>query len=55
MLFRSMVGDSYYYDYEAGINTGVNSFFIKNDYCKQPVPLPDDVQVIDVITDLAVE
>ena len=50
-----MVGDSYYYDYEAGINAGVNSFFIKNDYCKQPVPLPDDVQVIDVITDLAVE
>ena len=50
-----MVGDSYYYDYKAGINAGVNSFFIKNDYCKQPVTLPDDVQVIDVITDLAVE
>ena len=50
-----MVGDSYYYDYEAGINAGVSSFFIKNDYCKQPVLLPDDVQVIDVITDLAVE
>ena len=47
-----MVGDSYYYDYEAGINAGVNSFFIKNDYCKQPVPLPDDVQVIDNVTDL---
>ena len=48
-----MVGDSYYYDYQAGINAGVNSFFIKNDYCKQPVPLPDDVQVIDNVTDLS--
>jgi len=47
-----MIGDSYYYDYEAGINAGVNSFFIKNDYCKQPVPLPDDVQAIDNVTDL---
>ena len=47
-----MVGDSYYYDYEAGINAGVNSFFIKNDYCKQPTLLPDDVQVIDNVTDL---
>lgn len=43
---------NYYYDYEAGINAGVNSFFIKNDYCKQPVPLLDDVQAIDNVTDL---
>ena len=50
-----MVGDSYYYDYEAGINANVNSFFIKNDYCKQPVPLPDDIQTVDSVTDLAVE
>lgn len=48
-----MIGDSYCYDYEAGINAGVNSFFIKNDYCKQPVPLPDDVQIIDNVTDLS--
>ena len=48
-----MVGDSYYYDYKAGINAGVNSFFIKNDYCKQPTPLPDNVQIIDNVTDLS--
>ena len=48
-----MVGDSYYYDYQAGVNAGVSSFFIKNDYCKQPVTLPDDVQVIDNVTDLS--
>ena len=50
-----MVGDSYYYDYEAGINAGVNSFFIKNDYCKQPVPLLDDVKVINSVVNLVVK
>lgn len=49
-----MIGDSYYYDYEAGLNAGVNSFFIKNDYCKQPSPLPDSVQLVDNVTDLVV-
>ena len=49
-----MVGDSYYYDYEAGLNAGVNSFFIKNDYCKQPSPLPNDVQLVENVTDLVV-
>lgn len=49
-----MIGDSYYYDYEAGVNAGVNSFFIKNDYCKQPSPLPVNVQHVDNVTDLIV-
>ncbi len=49
-----MIGDSYYYDYEAGINAGVNSFFIKNDYCKQPSPLPGNVQLVDSVTDLMI-
>jgi phosphoglycolate phosphatase-like HAD superfamily hydrolase len=47
-----MIGDSYYYDYEAGLKAGVNSFFIRNDYCKQPSPLPDDARVVEEITDL---
>lgn len=50
-----MVGDSYYYDYEAGKKAGVNSFFVRNDYCKQPFPLPNDVCSIDHITDLVVK
>ena len=50
-----MIGDSYYYDYEAGKSAGVNSFFIKNDYCKQPSPLPDDVRLVENVTDLVVE
>lgn len=49
-----MIGDSYYYDYEAGLGAGVNSFFIKNDYCKQPAPLPDDVKLVENVTDLIV-
>ncbi len=49
-----MIGDSYYYDYEAGVNAGVNSYFIKNDYCKQPSPLPDNVRLVDDVTDLVV-
>jgi phosphoglycolate phosphatase-like HAD superfamily hydrolase len=47
-----MIGDSYYYDYEAGLKAGVNSFFIRNDYCKQPSRLPADAQVVEEITDL---
>lgn len=50
-----MVGDSYYYDYEAGKKAGVNSFFVRNGYCKQPFPLPNDVCSIDRITDLVVK
>lgn len=49
-----MVGDSYYYDYEAGKNAGLNSIFIKNDYCKQPSPLPKDVRLVESITELVV-
>ncbi len=47
-----MAGDSYYYDYEAGKKAGVNSFFIRNDYCKQPSSLPDDVSFLEKVTDL---
>jgi phosphoglycolate phosphatase-like HAD superfamily hydrolase len=47
-----MIGDSYYYDYEAGLKANVNSFFIRNDYCKQPSPLPVDAKVVEEITDL---
>lgn len=46
-----MVGDSYYYDYKAGLNAGVNSIFIKNSYCKQPSPLPDNVRTINQVAD----
>ncbi len=47
-----MVGDSYYYDYEAGKKAGINSFFIKNNYCKQPSPLPRGVSFLEKITDI---
>ena len=47
-----MIGDSYYYDYEAGLKAGVNSFFIRNNYSKQPIPLPIDIQSVGDITDL---
>jgi phosphoglycolate phosphatase-like HAD superfamily hydrolase len=47
-----MIGDSYYYDYEAGLKANVNSFFIRNDYCKQPLTLPVDAKVVEEITDL---
>lgn len=49
-----MIGDSYYYDYEAGVKAGVNSYFIRNDYCKQPSPLPEDIRLVEDITDLKV-
>lgn len=47
-----MIGDSYYYDYEAGLKADVNSFFIRNGYCKQPSPLPAGTRVVEEITDL---
>lgn len=47
-----MVGDSYYFDYEAGKKAGVQGVFIKNEYCKQPSPLPSDVCSIDHIVDV---
>lgn len=50
-----MIGDSYYYDYEAGLKADVNSFFIRNDYCKQPSPLPADARIVEEITDLVSE
>jgi phosphoglycolate phosphatase-like HAD superfamily hydrolase len=47
-----MIGDSYYYDYEAGLKAGVRSVFIRNDYSKQPVPLPSDVEAVDHVVDV---
>jgi phosphoglycolate phosphatase-like HAD superfamily hydrolase len=53
--YTYMIGDSYYYDYEAGLRADVNSFFIRNDYCKQPVPLPEDARIVNNVTDLVGE
>lgn len=50
-----MIGDSYYYDYEAGKKAGVNSWFIKNEYCKQPLPLPNGTLTIDDVTEFIPE
>lgn len=49
-----MIGDSYYYDYEAGMKAGVNSYYIRNNYCKQPSTLSEEVQLVEDVTELTV-
>jgi phosphoglycolate phosphatase-like HAD superfamily hydrolase len=47
-----MVGDSYFYDYRAAQNVGIEAFFVKNTVCKMPELMPADMQNINEVSDL---
>lgn len=47
-----MVGDSYFYDYLAAKNIGVDAFFIENSVSKMPDEIPQDLQSIKEIYEL---
>lgn len=47
-----MVGDSYFYDYLAAKDIGIDAFFIENEYAKMPEEIPADVQIIREVSDL---
>src|SRR5665647_1602269 len=45
-----MVGDSYYYDYLAAKNVGIEAFFIENEVSKMPEIMPADLQSIKEVS-----
>lgn len=47
-----MVGDSYFYDYLAPREAGIDAFFIENEVAKMPESTPVDTQSIKEISDL---
>jgi len=47
-----MVGDSYFYDYLAAKNIGVDAFFIENSVSKMPDEIPRDLKSIKEIHEL---
>lgn len=47
-----MAGDSYFYDYLAAKNVGIDAFFIENEYTKMPEEIPNDLRVIREVSDL---
>ncbi len=47
-----MVGDSYFYDYLAPKEAGIDAFFIENDVTKMPDVIPTDTQSIKEVSDL---
>lgn len=47
-----MVGDSYFYDYLAAKDAGVDAYFIKNEVARMPEVIPTDIQSINEIWDL---
>lgn len=47
-----MVGDSYFYDYLAAQNIGVDAFFIENEVSKMPDEIPQDIKSIKEIHEL---
>jgi phosphoglycolate phosphatase-like HAD superfamily hydrolase len=47
-----MVGDSYFYDYAAPKEAGIDAFFIENDVSKMPDIIPADLQRIKEVSDL---
>jgi phosphoglycolate phosphatase-like HAD superfamily hydrolase len=47
-----MVGDSYFYDYAAARNGGVDAFFIENDSARMPDTVPTDLRTIKEVSDL---
>ena len=47
-----MVGDSYFYDYAAARDAGIEAFFINNTVSKMPRTAPADLQTIQEIHEL---
>jgi len=47
-----MVGDSYFYDYLAAKDMGVDAFFIENRVSKMPDEIPSDLQSIKEVHEL---
>lgn len=47
-----MVGDSYFYDYLAAKNVGIDAFFITNSAAKMPDTIPTDLRSITEVSDL---
>jgi len=47
-----MVGDSYFYDYLAAKNVGIDAFFIENGSAKMPKEVPKDLKSIKEVSDL---
>ena len=47
-----MVGDSYFYDYLAIKNIGIDALFIENTVSKMPEIMPSDLQSIKEVSDL---
>jgi len=47
-----MVGDSYFYDYLAAKDIGVDAFFIENSVSKMPDEIPHDIKSIKEIHEL---
>lgn len=47
-----MVGDSYFYDYLAAKEDGIDAYFIENKVAKMPEVMPDDIQSIKEVRDL---
>jgi phosphoglycolate phosphatase-like HAD superfamily hydrolase len=47
-----MVGDSYFYDYLAAKDAGIDAFYIENIASKMPDIIPSDLQSIHEVSDL---
>lgn len=47
-----MVGDSYFYDYLAPKEAGIDAFFIENEVAKMPDPTPTGMQSVKEVNDL---
>ena len=50
--YALMVGDSYFYDYLAAKDIGVDAFFIENSVSKMSDEIPQDLQSIKEVSDL---
>lgn len=47
-----MIGDSYFYDYLAAKENGIDAFFIENEVSKKPEFMPKDLRSINEVWDL---
>lgn len=47
-----MVGDSFFYDYLAAKNIGIDAFFIENESAKMPEEIPLNLQTLKEVSDL---
>jgi len=47
-----MIGDSYFYDYQAAKDSGIDAYWIRNEVAKRPERFPSDLKALNEVYEI---